>query len=283
MGAEKSPHTGTGAYGFRLIPKGGPLPDLVPMSDGEEPVAVSWNRASSRFMLGHVGTEEIALGAERGSAVRIRRDPAEVVFDLPDELTPGALVHPLLSVPLSLLARWRGYVALHAGAFESNGAWAILGDRTAGKSSMLAALGERGVPIVSDDLLVVDDGCALAGPRCVDLRPDVSPRFASARSIGVVGGRLRYRLSTPPASSRTPLRGLFVLDWSDDGTEIAPIDMQGRLQMLYSQEYLPALGSAGRLMLPIVGLPAWRVRRPRAWEATDAVIDRLLEVANDQA
>ena len=215
----------------------------------------------------------------------MRRDPPDVVLDLPDELSARALVHPLLAVPLSLLARWRGHVTLHAGAFEANGAWGILGDRTAGKSSMLAALAERGVPIVSDDLLVVDDAHALAGPRCVDLRPDVGKRFTSATSLGMVGGRPRFRLSTPPARPRTVLRGFFVLEWSDVPTpELVPIPMQERLRLLYGQEYMGVVGAADpRRVVELVGLPAWWVRRPRDWGATATVIDQLLELTSDPA
>jgi hypothetical protein len=213
----------------------------------------------------------------------MRRHPAEVVLDIPEQISARALVHPLLAVPLSLLARWHGYVTLHAGAFEANGAWAVLGDRTAGKSSMLAALAERGVPIVSDDLLVVDDGHALAGPSCVDLRPDVSRRFPSASSLGVVGGRTRFRLSTPPARPRTVLKGFFVLEWSDvPGPQLAPIAMQERLRLLYGQEYMGVVGAADpRRVVELVGLPGWWVRRPQDWDATSAVVDQLLELTAD--
>ena len=248
-------------------------------------MSITVRRASALKTVGELGAERIHLAESRGSALHMRRDPAEVVLDLPDEISARALVHPLLAVPLSLLARWHGHVTLHAGAFEAGGAWAVLGDRTAGKSSMLAALAERGVPIVSDDLLVVNDGHALAGPRCVDLRPDVSKRFPAASSLGMVGGRPRFRLSTPPATPRTILRGFFVLEWSDvPRPQLVPIPMQERLRLLYGQEYMGVVGAADpRRVVELVGLPGWWVRRPRDWGATATVIDQLLELTSDPA
>jgi hypothetical protein len=273
------PHPG--AYGFRLVATDAAtaLPDLISLPDGHDEVKITVRRASSVRTIGELGTERIHLAEERAEAIQMRRSPAQVVLDLPGEISARALVHPLLALPLSLMARWHGHVTLHAGAFESNGAWAILGDRTAGKSSMLAALAERGVPIVSDDLLVVDDGLALAGPSCVDLRPDVAARFPAAESLGIVGGRERFRLATPPAEARSPLRGFFVLEWTDGATpELVPVPTHERLRLLYSQEYMGMLGASdARRLVELVGLPGWWVRRPRSWDATPAVVDQLLE------
>jgi hypothetical protein len=254
------------------------------MSEDAEEVVIELRRASSLRRAGELGQDRILLAERRGEALHVRRSPAEVVLDIPDEVSTAALVHPILAVPLSLLARWRGYVTLHAGAFEVNGAWAVLGERTAGKSSMLAALAARGVPIVSDDLLVVGDGFALAGPSCVDLRPDVQKRFPEARSLGIVGGRPRFRLSTPAGPARTPLRGFFVLEWSDSPrAELVPIGTQERLRFLYGQEYMGVLGASDpRRLVELVGLPGWFVRRPRDWDLTEAAVDQLLELTADR-
>jgi hypothetical protein len=260
------------------------LPDLIPLSDGHQEVAITVRRASSVKTVADLGTERIHLGEERGDGLQMRRSPAEVILDIPDEISASALVHPTLALPLSLLARWHGHVTLHAGAFEANGAWAIMGARTAGKSSILAALAARGVPIVCDDLLVVDEGFALAGPSCVDLRPDVGARFPDAVSLGVVGGRERFRLATAPARPRVPLRGLFVLEWCDGGrAQLVPIPMQERLKLLYSQEYMGVLGASDpRRLVELVGLPGWVVRRPRDWALTEAAVDQLLELTADR-
>jgi hypothetical protein len=262
------------------------LPDLISLSEDDEQVPVTVRQASALETVGELGPERIHLAEKHGSGLQMRRSPAEVVLDVPEGISPRALVHPLLAVPLSLLARWRGHVTLHAGAFAADGAWGVLGDRTAGKSSMLAALADRGAPIVADDLLVLDDGWALAGPSCVDLRPDVAERFPSATSLGEVGGRVRFRLSTTPAEPRTELKGFFVLEWGEDTSEpeLVPIPMQERLRLMYGQEYMGVVGAADpRRLMELVGLPAWRVRRPRDWQATPAVVDQMLQLAGDPA
>ena len=78
---------------------------------------------------------------------------------------------------------------------------------------------EQGVPIVADDLLAIDAGDVLAGPHCVDLRPDVArQRFSDAEPLGKVGNRERYRLEATPAPARNRLRGIFSVEWSSDDT-----------------------------------------------------------------
>ena len=69
--------------------------------------------------------------------------------------------------PAAVFARWRGLETLHGGAFvdDRGGAWAVLGDRGAGKSSLLAALALAGHEVVADDLLVLDGGDCFAGPE----------------------------------------------------------------------------------------------------------------------
>ena len=161
-----------------------------------------------------------------------------------------------------------------------------MGEREAGKSATLATLAGRGYPIVADDLLALHGGMAWAGPSCVDLRPDTAGRFGGARYLGLVGGRHRFRLSTPPGRAQVPFRGFFVLAWQDvgSGIRIEPMTAQERLQWLYRQEYISLMGWPDPAsLLPLVGLPAWRVTRPPDWGATDEVVTRMLEVTNKPA
>ncbi len=72
-----------------------------------------------------------------------------------------------------------GRRSFHTGAFvASGGAWGILGGRDDGKSTMLAWLAVHGHEIVCDDVLIVGQGDALAGPRCIDLRQSAYTHFA---------------------------------------------------------------------------------------------------------
>jgi hypothetical protein len=273
-----------GAYGFRLdyIDQEENLDDLVELDSSLPAVTVAWRHASTSRNVEEVDERRVAFGVRGATTFHVERDPPSILFDLPDPPVPGALVHPLLTIGVSVLARWRGDVTLHAGAFETrSGAWGVLGAREAGKSATLAAIATAGHAIVADDLLAIHAGFAWAGPSCVDLRPDTADRF-HARYLGIVGGRPRYRLSTPtPRDIRSPMRGFFLLDWHDDPlVRVERVPTAEWLQWLYRQEYISLVGFPDpEKLLPLLALPCWRVSRPRDWGMTQEAIGRVLEVA----
>jgi hypothetical protein len=274
----------SGAYGFRLIfPEGaGELRDLVPLDSAAPEVAVRWRLAETHRTFEHVDDGRVSMGARGASSFHVVREPPSITFDLVAPPEPNALVHPLGTVPLSVLARWRGDVTLHAGAFITPaGAWAVAGERGIGKSTTLALLGGRGYPIMADDLLAILGGSVWAGPRCVDLRPDAAARMTTSRNLGVFGGRPRYRVSTPPGPDRAPLRGMFLLDW-DDGSEVTVTRLTPgeHLRWLYGLEYIGLMGPVEPdQILKLLEAPAWRVTRPRTWSVSEDVIERMLESA----
>lgn len=270
-----------GAYGFRLIFEDGPQRDLVELSEPLPDVTVSWRQASTVADVEEVTEDRVVLGTRGANTIQVERDPLSVRFFLTEPPAPGAIVHPLLTIGISILARWRGDVTLHAGAFQTPmGGWGVMGARESGKSALLAALAARGCPILADDLLTVHEGIIWAGPDCVDLRPDSAGQFPGASYLGIVGNRPRFRLSTPPSAGRAPFRGFFVLDWHDRATiEVEPLTPKERLEWLYRQEYIALMGRpAPEAFLPLLALPAWRLKRPRVWSATAATVDRVLEV-----
>lgn len=275
-----------GAYGFHIVPPAHvpELPDLSPLDADFWRVALEWRHAAGLVERSRIDDECVSL-AERGKAViDVRRDPPSITVDFPDPTTPEAVVHPLLTPLVAILARWRGDVTLHAGSFFEGGkAWAVVGAREAGKSTTLAKLAERGCPLLADDLLVLDDGIVRAGPACIDLRPDVAQHIPGARSLGKVGTRPRYRLTTPQGPPRAPLGGFFLLDWSENGSEAVEVDRVPTgevLGMIYRQEYIGLLGPGDpQKILGLLGTPMWRIRRPRDWAYTDEMVDRLVQVA----
>ncbi|HET6638222.1 MAG TPA: hypothetical protein VFH82_05520 [Gemmatimonadota bacterium] len=275
-----------GAYGFRLVyPEAAEPPSELIDVDGSSPVVtVTWRHASTVRDIEEVSDERVVYGFRGATTYYVEREPPIVRFDVPYVPPLGAFVHPLLTIGISVLARWRGDVTLHAGAFETDsGAWGFFGAREAGKSSMLASLGERGYPVVADDLLAIQDGLVWAGPSCVDLRPDTAARFPGASYMGIVGGRPRWRLATASGRFRSPLRGFFVLDRHEDpGVTVEPLTTQERLQWMYRQEYIRLVGFADpSKMVPLLTLPAWRLRRPRDWEVTQQAVDRILETTRE--
>ncbi|HET6360626.1 MAG TPA: hypothetical protein VFH11_01055 [Gemmatimonadota bacterium] len=277
-----------GAYGFRLhyTDPEQELTDLIELDASMPEVTVAWRHASTTVDIEDVGRDRVAYGHRKAGAFWACRDPATITFDFPTPPVPGSLVHPNLTIGISVHARWRGDLTLHGGAFETSaGAWGIMGAREAGKSAMLAELASRGYPIVADDLLALQGSMAWAGPDCVDLRPDTAERFEKSRYLGIVGGRPRYRLSTPPSRPVLPFRGFFILDWHESRQVVVePMDPRERLKWLYQQEYILLVGWPDPAKhLRLLGLPAWNVRRPPHWGGTDEVIGRILEITENPA
>ena len=103
----------------------------------------------------------------------------------------------------ALAARWLRRESFHAGAVVvEGGAWAILGDKEAGKSSTLAHLALNGYTVLSDDVLVLERGSVFAGPRCIDLRAEPARRLGAREPLAVVGMRERFRIELGPAPRR---------------------------------------------------------------------------------
>ena len=68
-----------------------------------------------------------------------------------------------------VFSRWPRGLPRRAFVFGSL-AWAVVGGREAGKSSLLAALAARDLPVLADDLVISDSHQAFCGPRTIDLR-----------------------------------------------------------------------------------------------------------------
>ena len=273
-----------GAYGFRLVlaDPGVRLDGLVPLPPETDEVRLAWRAAPTPHDAFEAGEDRVLVAVKGQVTLEVLRRPRSVSLALPTMPTADAIVHPVATTPLAILSRWRGDVALHAGAVvHDGGAYALCGAQGAGKSTMLALLAERGLPVAADDLLVVDDGDVLVGPRCVDLRPDVASRFPEARFLGVVGARERYRLSTAAAPPRVPLRGLFLLEWTDaPTTSVSPLSLEERVGLVHEFDYAALVGLPHpEALLDLLALPMWRFARPRDWGASDDALDRFLETA----
>jgi hypothetical protein len=191
---------------------------------------------------------------------------------LPDDV----FVHPWLATAGATFARWLGREAFHGGAFvaPSGSAWAVLAPKEGGKSTMLAWLAAHGHGIVSDDLLVIDGEEALAGPRCVDLRPGV------AETLGLVGldtARLerRRRIAVPSVPGALPLAGVVHLAWSNS-VEVVPVPVDERIARWRAENSFRELPAGESALLRLAALPTLELRRPRDFDAIDASGEALL-------
>jgi hypothetical protein len=225
-----------------------------------------------------VGKRRAELKLRTGGSVVVDRDAGTAIYTTPRPLGPEELVHPFLAPPAAIIAYWEGRLAFHAGAFVLDGiVWALLGDRGVGKSSTLGWLAGAGVAIVADDLLVLDGGRALPGPRSVDLRADASEALAAGDALGTVGARDRWRIrvaDVPPEA--LSLGGFVVLDWSEE-TTLTRLSGPQRFAALQAQVAVRLPPRDQTALLDVVGLPAWRFARSPGWNRVEADLGRLLD------
>jgi hypothetical protein len=211
-----------------------------------------------------------------GAALDLDRSARSVLLTSPVPLPPEDAVHPWLVPAVSVFASWDGRTVLHAGVVVQDGrALAVVGAREAGKSTLMGRLATtRGdAEIYADDLMVTDGRRTWPGPRCIDLRPGSLVGLAGVDTTASRSGQ-RHRLRLPASSTGASLAGIVFLGWADDLTaELLPATTVVR-------ELVPQAahsdGAPG--LLPLLGLPAWRLSRPRRWDLLDQSVDRLLKI-----
>ncbi|HZR95097.1 MAG TPA: hypothetical protein VFA56_05345 [Gaiellaceae bacterium] len=274
-----------GAYGFRLTgavaddtllvdaDEAWPALELVSRRDAELPEPAG-EAAQATVTFGNAGAR-LQLGPS--VVIDLVREPASATFRTRDALDGRALLHPYLGAAASVAAAWHGRESLHAGAFVHRGrAWGVLGERTAGKSSLLAVLHELGRPIVADDILVLDGLAALAAPRSVDLRREAAEALGIGVPLGRVGTRERWRVELRDVSPAVELAGWVWLGWGD-AIEVATVGARERLRRIASQLTIPNVPARADALLELAALPGFELRRPRDWGVGVAAANALLD------
>jgi hypothetical protein len=206
-----------------------------------------------------------------GAAVRVRSSRPVPEADL---------VHPCLWPVGAVFARWRGAETLHAGAFAQGGdggAWAVMADSRGGKTSFLAMLALAGAEVLTDDLLVVERGECLAGPRSLDLRPEVVERLALGdRITASVRSTSRERLLLGSCDGRWPIAGFVELAWGET-VAVQRLAPAAGLAALARHRRVQGLGAEFAQLLELVERPILRLSRPVGWHSADEAVQRLLE------
>jgi hypothetical protein len=212
--------------------------------------------------------------------VEVDRRSGVATFRGADRLTPDAIVHPRLGMLGALYAQWLpGRMAFHAGAFVDGGrAWAVVGERHDGKSTLMAAIALAGLPVLGDDTLVLDGMRCLSGVRCVDLRPDAADHLGVREAVATVrrGARDRLLLDGPPPEA--PLAGWFFLKWADE-LAIRALDTPERIERIARRQgwHRRGVTDPARL-LDVAALPAWELSRPRDWAHLPQALERVREL-----
>lgn len=157
-----------------------------------------------------------------------------------------------------------GRVALHAAAILVDGAaWALLGTRMTGKSTLAYACHRAGVTVLTEDVLVLEGRRAFAGPRCLDLRIPVE-----GAELGRDG---RHRVTLPPAPAEAPLAGVVHLRWGGE-TEPAMRALQpgDRLRRLADASRGDAPWRGDVELLEVAALPGYELARSQSGRAEAA-------------
>jgi hypothetical protein len=268
--------TPMGAYGLRLSGLENSAHLLIPAHSDWPDLALDSKVGEGVLTEDRVTEDAADLVLLTGGDVRMDRDPLRAVYTVPRPLGAEELVHPYLAVAATVAAYWLGRESFHAGAIVvGQEAWALVGDRGAGKSSTLAWLALQGHQVLCDDVLVVSGRNVLAGPRAVDLRGEAARELGTGERLGLIGGRERWRLELPAVQPVVPLRGWIFLDW---GGEISMRALPPRDRLIHLTRHrsvrLPPRDPAA--LLDLAALPAWELRRPKDWVALRSATDALL-------
>jgi hypothetical protein len=200
----------------------------------------------------------------------------------------------VLGSGLGAVCLQRGILPLHASAVLGEaGAIAFIGPSGAGKSTMTAALVARGLPFVTDDVLVTTcagghTSLAYAGVPAMKLWPDAAAalRYDRSRAMPELSLHEKLRLAVDAVMGAHPLQAVYVLEPAEDD-EIAITPLHGPTCIaalageIYRRRWLPAMGRFDGLLRQVgtiaTGTPCFRLRRPRRFERLAEVIDTLLD------
>jgi hypothetical protein len=264
-----------GVYGLRIAAP----PEFAHLLAPADP---SWPELEIAVRTGPVGGVRDHVDEERatlvllGAVAVVDRSPGRAVFTFAEGPDPEAVVHPYLAPVAGLVAHWHGRESLHAGAFvASGGAWGVLTERGGGKSTMLARLALDGIPILTDDVLVIEGGTAFAGPRAIDLRRKPARALGVGEALGVLGKRERWRVRLDGVEGAVPLRGWVFLTWGDE-LAVRPVPPGSRLQRLAQQRTILLTPRDPTNLLRLAALPAFELERPRLWSSLEGATKALL-------
>lgn len=267
-----------GAYGFRLRGLDRARELLVDAPADWPQLELGWRVDGGPLPERELVSEQRAeLLLTSGGSVSLERDGLRAYYVLPRTPPDAALVHPHLAPVAAVASRWLGRESFHGGAVViGDGAWVVLGDKQAGKSSTLAWLALAGQHVLSDDLVVLDGLAVLAGPRSIDLRASAAARLGVGEPLGRIGLRDRWRLKLAPVPAQVALRGWILLAWGGEAPSLTALRGAERLEQIVPHRAVRLLPADPAALVALSALPCYRLRRPRAWSSLAETAELLV-------
>lgn len=268
-----------GAYGLRL---GGRAPrsSLLSATPPQAPEILINRMLGTIELPNRVDDDQATVPLLDGGGLQLDRAARTALITTAHELTDDELAHPYLAPIAAVHSHWLGRAAFHAGAIVvADRAWGVIGEREAGKSTLLAGFHAAGGIVLADDLLVMDGAEVYAGPRTLDLRREAADWFPEARALGVAGARERWRLDLRPAPYKVALGGWIVPSWGDD---LAVVARAGAAAAHYiaPARSVPGLAIDPKAFMAAAAHPAVEFVRPRRMDDLEsgvAVLTAALE------
>jgi hypothetical protein len=224
-----------------------------------------------------IGSDRAVVPLICGGTIVIERHPPRAVIKVPKRLTEDEIAHPYLGPIAAVHAQWLGRQNFHGGALVAGDrAWGVLGARETGKSSLLAEAVRRGVPVLTDDLLVVEGENVFTGPRSIDLRQSAAVHFGFGRQLGIVGQRERWRVELPPVPASFRLAGWVFLEWGR-APRMDAIGLRDRLARLAASRTVRVESADPAPLLRLAAMPAVQLTGLKRWEDLPSLFDSLLE------
>jgi hypothetical protein len=259
------------------------------MREGETPVSLlgalergaNWERAAGALLVSMPGLARFLV-----------REAGEIVVEPLAGATPEDLGIFAAGPMLGLLLHVRGRIVLQASAVAvAGGAVLFCGPTSAGKSTLAAALGQRGYPIICDDLCAIDLA-APGEPRAVADTTTLKLWAQAAKQLDLEPGppvraALRKHHVLPPAGAvaAASVRAIYVI------TEARPSDTPGIARpnivdvalLIRSSAFRPnvmrALGQRGAYLAAAAQLAnaagVFTFKRRLGFERMDAALDEL--------
>ena len=257
------------------------------------PVEQLWPTNEEGVKFQASGPDRVVFHIENRGRILIENG-SRVVFDAFPGVAGDRLRIEFIGTTQSILWYQRGYLPLHASALLSDSRAIAVGARShSGKSVLAAALTKRGLPLVADDMMVVDFSgetpLVLPGYQKLRLWKDACEQLqltsdAIAKALPAQDKFVLATAAAPP-SQPVPLSDIFVL--SGQRQDLLLADQLGPVQafhyLLAATHWLDAARAMGRqqqvfsgINSVVSGVRVWRATAPEgldhALEAADAIL-----------